>query len=116
MGYQATVVLVSFPGDTEERLCQELSGPKCSGKHREALGMALEAGSITFFRRGLSVSKTISSTHSDLRFGGPPGSGHGVRLGSMEGTDAHKRDSRHVQVCQELPISFRQWDIQVKYM
>lgn len=37
-------------------------------KAEQALGMALEASSIAFFRRGLSVNKTISSTHSDLRF------------------------------------------------
>ena len=63
-----TVLLVSFPGDTEGCLCQELSGTEGSGKLRQAPGMALEASNIAFFRRGLSVNKTISSTHSDLRF------------------------------------------------
>lgn len=36
MGYQATDLLVSFPGDTEGCLCQELSEMESSGKLREA--------------------------------------------------------------------------------
>ena len=104
MGYQATVLLVSFPGDTEGCLCQELSGTECSGKLRKAPCMVLEAIGIAFFRRGRSVNKTISSTHSDLRV---------LRVLQAQGTASdwgpwrglvHTKETADLSSCQELPI------------
>lgn len=69
MGYQVAVLLVSFPGDTRGCLCQELAGTEHSGKLKEAPGHGPLKPTVSFFfRRGLSVSKPISTTHSDLRF------------------------------------------------
>lgn len=94
--------------ETQENSCAR-SWPGRTLWQAESLLTWLSAASsfvVVFSKRGLSVNKTISSTHSFhtlLGAGGPPAQDR-VGPGAVEGSGAHKGSSRHAHVCQSFPF------------